>query len=131
MVSVANRLAVTASRMVEVIGANGIYSSPIVKTIWIKAWLRKKRVLAWYVSTQKTYSGIGTQRGGGRFLKAEMKKNFLGPSLALGCGRTVFPVAASTEAVALEVRVLRKRFSISDRNRYCFQSICHCSGTPA
>ena len=33
MVSVANRLAVAASRMVEAIGANGIYSSPIVKTI--------------------------------------------------------------------------------------------------
>src|SRR5437667_12801096 len=42
MVSVANRLAVVASRMVEVIGANGVYSSPIVKTTLINARLQKK-----------------------------------------------------------------------------------------
>jgi len=32
-----NRLAVVASLIPEVIGANGIYSSPIVKTTLIKA----------------------------------------------------------------------------------------------
>jgi len=32
MVRVAKKLAVAASRIVELIGANGIYSSPIVKT---------------------------------------------------------------------------------------------------
>jgi hypothetical protein len=71
MVSVANRLAVVASRMVEVIGANGIYSSPIVKTTLINAWLRKKQVLPdAIVLKQNLYSGIGTQRSGGRFRKA-------------------------------------------------------------
>src|ERR1700751_229343 len=101
MVSVANRLAVTASRMVEVIGANGIYSSPIVKTIWIKAWLRKKRVLAWYVSTQKNLlrHWYATRRW--KVPQSCDEKKFPGPSRALGCGRTVFPVTASTEAVAL------------------------------
>jgi hypothetical protein len=44
MVSAVNRLAVAARRMVEVIGANGIYSSPIVKTTLINAWLRKKQI---------------------------------------------------------------------------------------
>ena len=33
----ANRLAVAASRMVGAKRANGIYSSPFVKTMWIKA----------------------------------------------------------------------------------------------
>jgi len=45
MVSVAKKLAVAASRIVELIGANGIYSSPIVKTTLIKALLRKKQIL--------------------------------------------------------------------------------------
>jgi hypothetical protein len=35
-VNVANRLALAASRMVEAKRANGIYSSPIVKTVLIK-----------------------------------------------------------------------------------------------
>jgi len=78
MVSVANRLAVVASRMVEVIGANGIYSSPIVKTTLINAWLRKKQVLpAAIVLKQNLYSGIGTQRIGGRFRKAGQTRTFL------------------------------------------------------
>jgi hypothetical protein len=46
MVRVANRLAVAASRIFELIGANGIYSSPVVKTTLIKALLRIKQVLA-------------------------------------------------------------------------------------
>ncbi|PYX68297.1 MAG: hypothetical protein DMG78_25540 [Acidobacteria bacterium] len=79
MVSVANRLAVVASRMVEVIGANGIYSSPIVKTTLINAWLRKKQVLpAAIVLKQNLYSGIGTQSSGGRFRKAGQTRTFLG-----------------------------------------------------
>jgi hypothetical protein len=45
MVRVASRLAVAASRIVELIGANGIYSSPIIKTMLIKASLRKNRFL--------------------------------------------------------------------------------------
>jgi len=45
MVRVANRLAVAASRIVELIGANGIYSSPVVKTTLIKALLRINRFL--------------------------------------------------------------------------------------
>jgi hypothetical protein len=78
MVSAVNKLAVAASRMVEVIRANGIYSSPIVKTTLIKAWLRKKQVLpAAFVLKQNPYSGIGTQRSGGRFRKAGQTRTFL------------------------------------------------------
>jgi hypothetical protein len=52
MVTKANRVTVAASRMVELIRANGIYSSPIVKTTWIKAWLRKKLILCLVQPTQ-------------------------------------------------------------------------------
>jgi hypothetical protein len=77
MVNIVNRLAVVASRMVEVIRANGIYSSPIVKTTLINAWLRKKVLPAAVFLTQNLYSGIGTQRSGGRFRKAGLTRTFL------------------------------------------------------
>jgi hypothetical protein len=78
MVSIVNRLAVAASRMVEVIRANGIYSSPVVKTTLINAWLRKKQVLSAAVALkQNLYSGIDTQRSGGRFRKAGQTTTFL------------------------------------------------------
>jgi hypothetical protein len=53
MVRTANKQMLAASRMVEVIRANGIYSSPIVKTKWIKAYNEKRRVLpSQFLSTQ-------------------------------------------------------------------------------
>jgi hypothetical protein len=77
MVSIVNRLAVAASRMVEVIRANGIYSSPVVKTTLINAWLRKKILSAAVALKQNLYSGVDTQRSGGRFRKAGQTTTFL------------------------------------------------------
>jgi hypothetical protein len=77
MVRVANTTPVVANRIVEVIRANGIYSSPVVKTTSFIALLRKKvlaRCSSFYSFQKKEFcSGIGTQRSGGRFLKAGMK----------------------------------------------------------
>jgi hypothetical protein len=78
-----NRLAVAASRILEVMRANGIYSSPIVKTTWIKALLQKKQILTCAARpNNKTCSSIDTQRDGGRFLKTGMKTAFRDPMIA-------------------------------------------------
>jgi tRNA pseudouridine38-40 synthase len=104
--------------MVEVIRANGIYSSPIVRTTLIKAWLRKKQILALVqlvpeINPVQALVRKGAAEGSS---KTGRKRSSRVPRLHFGCGRTVFPAPASTEAISLEAKILRKRFSISDRN---------------
>jgi hypothetical protein len=87
MVSDANRLTAAASRMVKLIRANGIYSSPIVKTILIKAWLRKKLILPGVTSGAADPKYIPTQaliRKGA--VEGSGKAGRSSPSRALGLG---------------------------------------------
>lgn len=91
--------------MVEAKRANGIYSSPIVKTA-IKTCHEKCLGLHLrqpFTSKIKSYSGINTQRSGRRFLEAGIEANF--PLLALLSGFGVSELRASGQGSTGNVTV--------------------------
>jgi hypothetical protein len=74
---------------------------------------QKKVLLAAIFLKQNLYSGIGTQRSGGRFRKAEQTRTF---PVAFGFADYSVSRPSFDRSVRTEARFLWKPFSIADRN---------------
>jgi hypothetical protein len=128
--NVANRLAVAASRRVGAKRANGIYSSPLVKSFGLTP---AKAGISWKQIFQMHFcSGIDTQTGSERFLKSWDINDLFDPNLDFRCNASTcsFDFGVSPDRAILSRAIFsrnvpnnhasRKPFSISDQNLVLF-----------